>query len=176
MKNKWICIALCCCAFICLGGLHDFYLGRKTMALLKLFTMDFFLIGAIIDLIMLFNNLYCTDLIDYGYKSSYIQSKTSDEASYRVSNEGIEWKSGSDKQIDWAEEIVAGTMRSAKDLLKSDKITEDDKEYVLSTLEAKITDFDDANWWIDNRNESLIKKLNMILDDDENAKEIIEMA
>lgn len=174
MKNKWICIILCFGAFICLGGLHDFYLGRKGMAILKFFTMDFFLIGAIFDLILLFNNQYCTDLIDYGYQTSYAPSRTSLEPSHRISNEGIEWKSGSDKQVDWAEEVVSGTMRRAKELINNSNISSDDKDYVLNSLEASITSFDDANWWIDNRNESLKKKLYAILEDDENAKDIIK--
>lgn len=175
-KNKWICIILDCAALIGLGGLHDFYLGRKGWGILKLFTFNLFLFGAIWDLYRLLKNEYCTDLIDYGYNSSYAPSSASFNDS-RISDEGIEWRIGSEKQIDWAEEVVRGTLRRTHEMLTdgvtNGKITDEERVYVADAVETSIVTFDDANWWIDRRNESLKKKLYIILEDDDEAKNII---
>lgn len=52
-KNKLTAIILCCIGFIGLGGLHKFYEGKIGMGILYLCTGGLFLIGTIIDLIVL---------------------------------------------------------------------------------------------------------------------------
>ena len=95
----------------------------------------------------------------------------------RTSDSGITWTAGSDKQIDWAETLVKGTIRRAKELaeesVEKDLITSEEKDSFLTSLELAIPDKDDANWWIDIRDEKLTKKLYLILEDDEEAKDIV---
>lgn len=50
-KNKKTTMILCCLGFIGLGGLHDFYLGNFGKGLIKLCTINWFLIGSVIDII-----------------------------------------------------------------------------------------------------------------------------
>jgi hypothetical protein len=52
-------------------------------------------------------------------------------------------------------------------------ITSEEKDSFLTSLELAIPDKDDANWWIDIRDEKLTKKLYLILEDDEEAKDIV---
>ena len=55
-KNKLM--ILCSIGFIGIGGLHDFYLRNIGKGIIKFFTMDWFLIGTVIDLIKIYNNSY----------------------------------------------------------------------------------------------------------------------
>lgn len=109
--------------------------------------------------------------------STSYQSNVSFSSTDRISDEGIEWRIGSEKQIDWAEEVVRGTLRRTQEMLTdgvtNGKITDEERVYVADAVETAIVTFDDANWWIDNRNESLKKKLYIILEDDDEAKNII---
>lgn len=57
-KSKKKALLLACLGFIGVGGIHDFYLGRYGMGLLKLFTGNFCLIGTIFDLINLSSGSY----------------------------------------------------------------------------------------------------------------------
>lgn len=56
--NKNTAMALCALGFIGLGGIHDFYLGYIGKGIVKFFTMNWFLIGTIIDLIKILNDSY----------------------------------------------------------------------------------------------------------------------
>lgn len=58
MKNKSTMIALCCLGFIGIGGIHDFYIGNPLRAIIKLFTVNWFGIGTIIDLIRISKETY----------------------------------------------------------------------------------------------------------------------
>lgn len=55
-KNK--AMLLCCLGFVGIGGIHDFYLGKIGSAIIKLCTMNWFLIGTIIDLIKISTGSY----------------------------------------------------------------------------------------------------------------------
>lgn len=57
-KSKKTTIILCCIGFLGVGGLHDFYLGSIKKGLIKIFTINWFLIGTIIDLIKILNGTY----------------------------------------------------------------------------------------------------------------------
>lgn len=57
-KSKDTALILCAIGFLGIGGLHDFYLGRIGMGLLKLITANWFMIGTIIDLIKLGSGTY----------------------------------------------------------------------------------------------------------------------
>lgn len=50
-KSKKTALILCCLGFVCLSGLHYFYVGRIGKGLVYLFTCGWFLIGTIIDVI-----------------------------------------------------------------------------------------------------------------------------
>ena len=57
-KSKKTTTILCCIGFLGVGGLHDFYLGSIGKGIIKLFTMNWFLIGTIVDLIKILNGTY----------------------------------------------------------------------------------------------------------------------
>lgn len=57
-KSKKTTTILCCIGFLGIGGLHDFYLGSIKKGLIKIFTINWFLIGTIIDLIKILNGTY----------------------------------------------------------------------------------------------------------------------
>ena len=61
-RNKWVCIGLCCGAFICIGGLHDFYLKRWGWGIIKLLTFDFLWIGAIYDIYKMLTDNYSDNI------------------------------------------------------------------------------------------------------------------
>ena len=57
-KSKQTALILCALAFVGLGGIHDFYLGRMGAGLVKLLTMNWFWIGEFVDLIRLGSGTY----------------------------------------------------------------------------------------------------------------------
>ena len=56
--EKTMAIFLCALGYIGIGGLHQFYVGKKGMGLLYLITYGFFLIGTTVDLIKLVNGTF----------------------------------------------------------------------------------------------------------------------
>ncbi|MBR5678021.1 MAG: TM2 domain-containing protein [Paludibacteraceae bacterium] len=50
-KSKKQAMILCCIGFAGIGGLHYFYVGKYGKGLLYLFTLGFFFIGTVKDLI-----------------------------------------------------------------------------------------------------------------------------
>lgn len=57
-KSKKKAMMLCCLGFACIGGIHDFYLGKIGSGLLKLCTANFCFFGTIIDLIKISTGSY----------------------------------------------------------------------------------------------------------------------
>jgi TM2 domain-containing membrane protein YozV len=57
-KSKQTTLILCLIGFVGLGGLHDFYVGKIGMGIVKLFTLNFFGIGTVIDLIKITGGTY----------------------------------------------------------------------------------------------------------------------
>lgn len=57
-KSKQTTLILCLIGFVGLGGLHDFYVGKIGMGIVKLFTLNFFGIGTVIDLIKIAGGTY----------------------------------------------------------------------------------------------------------------------
>lgn len=57
-KSKQTTLILCLIGFVGLGGLHDFYVGKIGMGIVKLFTLNFFGIGTVIDLIEIAGGTY----------------------------------------------------------------------------------------------------------------------
>lgn len=57
-KDKKTATILCAIGFIGVGGLHDFYVGKIGLGLLKLFTANFALVGTFIDIIKLSTGAY----------------------------------------------------------------------------------------------------------------------
>lgn len=142
---------------------------------IKLLTINFFLIGTIIDLRRLFKNEY-DGLEKVSYYGNMDVSEGNDEP--RISDEGIAWSIGSNKQIDWAERICSGVIRKAKEMAESSAkdnlITEQEKDSFISALGIQVVGFDDTNWWIDIRDENLKKKLYLIFEDNEEMLNIVK--
>ena len=57
-KSKKTTLILCCLGFIGLGGIHDFYVGNIGKGIVKLITLNWFLIGTIVDLIKIASGTY----------------------------------------------------------------------------------------------------------------------
>lgn len=57
-KKKKTTLILCSIGFLGLGGLHDFYLGRIGSGIVKIVTLNWFLIGTIIDLVEITTGTY----------------------------------------------------------------------------------------------------------------------
>lgn len=57
-KSKQTTLILCAIGFLGLGGLHDFYVGRIGSGIIKLLTLNWFVIGSIIDIIKIANGTY----------------------------------------------------------------------------------------------------------------------
>lgn len=57
-KSKKTTLILCAIGFLGLGGLHDFYLGKIGLGLVKLITLNFFVIGSIVDILKIANGTY----------------------------------------------------------------------------------------------------------------------
>ena len=47
-----------CIGFIGIGGIHDFYLGNYGKGIIKLFTINWFMLGTILDLIRIASGGY----------------------------------------------------------------------------------------------------------------------
>lgn len=57
-KEKKTALILCCLCFVGLGGIHDFYLGNIGKGIVKLITVNWFLIGGFLDLIKIASGAY----------------------------------------------------------------------------------------------------------------------
>ena len=57
-KSKSMSMILCAIGFLGVGGLHDFYLGKIGKGIIKLITLNWFMIGTIVDLIKLSTGQY----------------------------------------------------------------------------------------------------------------------
>ena len=57
-KSKKTAMILCAIGFLGLGGLHDFYLGNFGKGIIKLLTVNWFMIGTIFDLIKISSGGY----------------------------------------------------------------------------------------------------------------------
>ena len=97
--------------------------------------------------------------------------------SYESEN-GISWEEGSEKQIAWAERIVTGFLAKSKDIINdasnNNLITADEAENLICSLNDLVTYKDDANWWIDNRDLSIKKKMLEIVSGDEELEHIVK--
>lgn len=184
-SKRIICFILCCGAFLGIGGLHDFYLKRWKWGIIKLLTLDFLWLGAIYDLLMIILNKY------EGLEEAPASAPTkriSDEVIQKAVEESIEkgqflsrqfeWSVGSENQITWADEILQRFVKKANKLIadsyEKGKITEQEGCTIKDKVTEAIYEHDDANWWIDTRNDSLEDRLKEMLDNDTEAIEIIE--
>ena len=57
-KSKQTTLILCLLGFLGIGGIHDFYLGKFGAGIIKLFTMNWFMLGTILDLIKIASGGY----------------------------------------------------------------------------------------------------------------------
>ncbi len=57
-KNKKTAMLLCCIGFVGIGGIHDFYLGNYGKGIIKLCTINWFMLGTILDLIKIASGGY----------------------------------------------------------------------------------------------------------------------
>ena len=61
-KSKKTALLLACLGFIGVGGIHDFYLGRYGMGILKLFTCNLIMFGTVIDVIKIASGSYTDNI------------------------------------------------------------------------------------------------------------------
>lgn len=166
-KNKTVAMLLCCGAFVGIGGLHDFYLKRYGWGIAKLLTCDFLWLGAFYDLFKMYKNDY-----DYSLNSIAKNENLDSDISEAIASgsplfsQKIEWETGSDNQVAWAEKIVQNAVkRLNNDISKAfenELITEAEGTELARVIEKAVLSEDDANWWIDNRtlnNEELLNEL-----------------
>lgn len=57
-KEKKTATLLCCLGFVGVGGIHDFYLGKIGSGIIKIITLNWFMIGTVIDLIKISTGSY----------------------------------------------------------------------------------------------------------------------
>lgn len=57
-KKKKTTLVLCSIGLLGLGGLHDFYLGRIGSGIVKIVTLNWLLVGTIIDLVAIATGTY----------------------------------------------------------------------------------------------------------------------
>ena len=57
-KSKKTALGLCCLGFLGLGGIHDFYLGNYGKGIIKICTINWFIIGTILDLVKIASGGY----------------------------------------------------------------------------------------------------------------------
>lgn len=57
-KSKKTAMWLCLLGFLGIGGIHDFYLGKIGAGIIKLITVNWFMIGTIVDLIKITSGSY----------------------------------------------------------------------------------------------------------------------
>lgn len=57
-KSKKTALYLCLLGFLGIGGIHDFYLGKIGSGFLKLFTVNWFMFGTVLDLIKISSGGY----------------------------------------------------------------------------------------------------------------------
>lgn len=180
-KDRSLCILLCSIGICGVGGLHDFYLGCYWLGIIKLFTINFFGIGTLIDLILLITNSYY--ITPKQPQVQQYRPQTTSQPTYapasidRVSEEGITWQTGTDSQIDWAEDVVRKFMEQVNELIdeaiEKDKLGSDEGAELLSSIEYAITSKDDANWWIDNRSLGTKKLAKELFDFDDEEQILI---
>lgn len=77
-KQEHIAGTLCLLGFIGLNGLHDFYLKKYLLGIIKFFTFNFFFIGIIIDLIKIYNEEYIktNDAVEFTQKTKKIKDES----------------------------------------------------------------------------------------------------
>ena len=182
MKSKGVAIGLCCIGICGLGGLHDFYCGKIWLGVIKLLTCNFFLIGTLIDIILIACDCYyCKFGVNTPQPTYKTQNYTPTTAPAtqpnRISDEGIIWQIGTDSQIDWAEDLVKKTFTKANnmmmDAIDEGRITDEERAELTSEIEEAFEQHDDANWWIDNRNEKTKDFLTLLLEGNDEMIEII---
>lgn len=176
MKKKSTCIGLCCLGFIGLGGMHDFYLGKTGSGIIKLLTLDYLLIGLIVDLYKLINDKYDRRIV----KDKYIKMATSNTYTpviHKYSENGIVWDKGSERQIGWAESVVSNFFDDAKDHINSQKnkgiISEEECNQLIDDLDQELYYQDNANYWIDSKDLEAEKRIKRLLPDNEIVKKLV---
>lgn len=57
-KKKGTAMKLCCLGFLGAGGIHDFYLGNYGKGIIKICTVNWFMLGTVMDLIKIASGGY----------------------------------------------------------------------------------------------------------------------
>ena len=182
-RNKWVCIGLCCGAFICIGGLHDFYLKRWGWGIIKLLTFDFLWIGAIYDIYKMLTDNYSDNIktkwdkpIDPEERARI--QKMIEESDHEGYKKTMSWVIGSESQKSWANKVLDRKVEMINDLIINsyykDLITEEEGNYFREVVEKEILRKNDANWWIDNRYDQTRVLLHKLVKYDDKAMDILE--
>lgn len=151
---------------------------------MKLLTLNFFVIGTLWDLLRICADAYNVNikgtekakmdqLLSGIYKpanNTNIADLNEYESEYKTTDCGISWSAGSDKQIDWADRIVQRYVKKMNEMIASSfeegLITEDEGKKLAGAIGKSTELQDDANWWIDNRDEKPKDLTMMLLEDD----------
>lgn len=159
--------------------------------IIKLFTFNFLWVGMIIDLFLLITNKYDPRVEGYKGKkkekqeniSLDIQEQPQESITLDIQEQPQEKKNslimeyGSEAQIDWANRVAKSFVEDMNDLQQANfddgKITMQESDLLTDRLTEAVVNQTDANWWLDTRNQSLKKRCYELLEDDEEAKNIV---
>ena len=78
----------------------------------------------------------------------------------------MDWEEGSKKQQTWANKLVKEFLQEVKEKIasavKENSITQDQADMIKKAINKSIIYQDDANWWIDNQDMNIRKKMLVI--------------
>ena len=90
----------------------------------------------------------------------------------------MDWTEGSKKQQTWANKLVKEFMQEAKEdidyAVKENAITQEQADMIKKEINKYIELQDDANWWIDNQDMNVRKKMIEITSASEELEKIIK--
>lgn len=150
----------------------------KDGGIAKLLTFNFFFIGQIWDLYLLFHNQYEGLETKTPTQTNYPSEDLSYESEATYGDSGMVWEKGSEKQIDWADSLTKRYLREINEIIEKSYndglITEDEGTKFAQALGKELENQNDANFWINYRDESPKQLTKIILEDNPELLEILD--